>query len=259
MRLAACGAPAAAHLTLLPSSPHPKDFPPALLDVIGRHANICKQLHLPVQSGSSSVLQRMRRGYSRESYLELIAAVRATLPAVTLSSDFISGLCGETEAEHEDTVSLMRSVRYDNAFMFAYSERDKTPAARTMADDVPPHVKLRRLQEVITAFREGAAAAAAAEVGSVQCVLVEGLSKRSDTQLAGRTDGGRRFIVDDVEGAADWSAAAGPAGAAVRLQPGDYVAVRALSSTAASLAGVALGRTTLRAFHDASGGSYHEV
>lgn len=227
------------------TSPHPKDFPPALLAVIAAHPNLCKQLHLPLQSGSSSVLERMRRGYSREAYDELVAAVRAALPAASLSTDIIAGFCGESEAEHEATLDAMRRVRFDQAFMFAYSERDKTPAARHQADDVPAATKLRRLQEVISVFRAGAEERAAAQVGATHCVLVEGPSKRSPTRLAGRTDGGRRVVFDDLQVSADWGGAEGPT---VRLKPGDYAAVRAVAATAAALSGEALGRTTLRGF-----------
>ena len=230
------------------TSPHPKDFPPSLLEVIGRHANLCKQLHLPVQSGSSSVLARMRRGYTREAYLELVAQVRSALPGAALSSDFISGFCGETEAEHEDTLSLLRAVRYDQAFMFHYSEREKTTAARNLKDDVSPEDKLRRLQEVIATFREGAASRSQEQVGTVQCVLVEGRSKRSEARLAGCSDGGRRVVFDDLPVPAGWADGVG-SGPMVRLQPGEYAAVLATSATAASLSGTVLGRTTLRTFY----------
>jgi tRNA A37 methylthiotransferase MiaB len=169
------------------TSPHPKDFPPALLGVIAARANVCKTLHLPAQSGSTSVLQRMRRGYDRDAYDALMASVRAALPAASLSTDLISGFCGETEEEHEQTLGLLRAVRFDQSFMFAYSERDKTPAARHQADDVPPLVKQRRLAEVIDTFRAGAAERAAEQVGRTHCVLVEGRSKRSAEQLAGRS------------------------------------------------------------------------
>ncbi len=127
------------------------------------HANVCKQLHLPAQSGSSGVLERMRRGYDRDAYLTLAAHAREALPGVALSSDFIAGFCGETEAEHADTLSLMHEVRYEHAFMFAYSRRDKTSAARHLADDVPPDVKQRRLEEVRWARRTRGGARAAAE------------------------------------------------------------------------------------------------
>ena len=164
------------------TSPHPKDFPDEVLRVIASRANVAKQLHVPAQSGSSSVLERMRRGYTREAYLDLVERARRDIPGVALSSDFISGFCGETEEEHADTVSLMRLVGYEKAFMFAYSMRDKTAAARHLTDDVPEDVKKRRLAEVIDAQRKGAEAANAEEIGRVHCVLVEGESKRSDVR-----------------------------------------------------------------------------
>ena len=156
------------------TSPHPKDFPDEVLRVIAERPNVTKQLHMPAQSGSSSVLERMRRGYTREAYLDLVARARRDIPGVALSSDFISGFCGETEEEHADTVSLMHLVGYEKAFMFAYSMREKTAAARHLNDDVPEHVKKRRLAEVIDAQRAGAEAANALEIGRVHCVLVEG-------------------------------------------------------------------------------------
>ena len=233
------------------TSPHPKDFPEDFLRVIGAHNNICKQLHLPAQSGSTSVLTRMRRGYSREAYLALAHRARDMLPGVALSSDFISGFCGETEEEHSDTISLMQEVGYEHAFMFAYSKRDKTHAARHFEDDVPASVKQRRLEEVIATFRAGAAQRAAAEVGRLHCVLIEGPSKKSTADWSGRTDSGKVVVFPDVQVPATWQAteASEPR---VRLQPGDYVAVRVQKATAASLTGTALGRTSLRDFYGAA-------
>ena len=230
------------------TSPHPKDFADDVFHAIAAHPNICKQLHLPAQSGSSSMLERMRRGYTREAYLDLATRARALLPGVALSSDFISGFCGETEAEHGDTISLMAAVQYEHAYMFAYSRRDKTHAARHLEDDVPPETKQRRLEEVIATFRTGAAKRAAADVGRVHCVLVEGPSKRSTADLCGRTDHGKMVVFPDVDVPATWADDRGPR---VRLKPGDYVAVRVEKATAASLTGAALARTSLREFHEA--------
>ena len=194
------------------------------------------------------MLERMRRGYTREAYLDLATRARALLPGVALSSDFISGFCGETEAEHGDTISLMAAVQYEHAYMFAYSRRDKTHAARHLEDDVPPETKQRRLEEVIATFRTGAAKRAAADVGRVHCVLVEGPSKRSTADLCGRTDHGKMVVFPDVDVPATWADDRGPR---VRLKPGDYVAVRVEKATAASLTGAALARTSLREFHEA--------
>ena len=123
------------------TSPHPKDFPDQLLDVIASKANVCKQIHIPAQSGSTEMLTRMRRNHTRESYLELIKHMRKKIPGVALSSDFICGFCDETESEFEDTLSMIKTVRYDLAFLFAYSMREKTHAHRRMVDSVPEDVK----------------------------------------------------------------------------------------------------------------------
>jgi MiaB/RimO family radical SAM methylthiotransferase len=180
------------------TSPHPKDYPPALLTLMAERPNICNHLHMPAQSGSTTVLERMRRGYSREAYLELIDDVRRLIPDVAISSDFIAGFCGETEEEHLDTISLMEMVQFDQAFMFAYSMRGKTHAHRTMEDDVPADVKNRRLNEVITTFRrEVQRRNDEVEVGRLRLVLVEGESKRSTPEnrmFSGRTDQNKRVV-----------------------------------------------------------------
>lgn len=179
------------------TSPHPKDFPLPLLQLIAETPNLCNSLHLPAQSGSTEVLSRMRRNYSREAYLDLAAQVRATIPGVTISTDMISGFCGETEQDHEDTLSLMREVAYEQAFMFHYSKRDRTLAARDMDDDVPLDTKLRRLREVIDVFMATQTAANEAQVGTRHIVLVEGPSRRASTEsrsLQGRTDCNRRVV-----------------------------------------------------------------
>lgn len=180
------------------TSPHPKDYPPALLTLMAERPNICNHLHMPAQSGSTTVLERMRRGYSREAYLELIDDVRRLIPDVAISSDFIAGFCGETEEEHLDTISLMEKVQFDQAFMFAYSMRGKTHAHRTMQDDVPADVKNRRLNEVISTFRrEVQLRNNEVEVGRLRLVLVEGESKKSTPEnrtFSGRTDQNKRVV-----------------------------------------------------------------
>lgn len=123
------------------TSPHPKDFPDELLNVIATRANVCKQIHIPAQSGNTEMLLRMRRNHTREAYLNLIQKIKQKIPGVALSSDFICGFCGETEAEYEDTHSILEIVRYDLAFLFAYSMREKTHAHRKMVDDVPEDIK----------------------------------------------------------------------------------------------------------------------
>jgi MiaB/RimO family radical SAM methylthiotransferase len=180
------------------TSPHPKDFPLEVLEVIAQYDNVCKSIHLPVQSGSTSCLQRMRRGYSREAYLELVEQMRSVIPNVTISADIIAGFCGETEEEHRDTLTLMDIVKYDQAFMFAYSLREKTHAARTMTDDVPEDVKQRRLREIIDNFHTNIVAKnRVEEYGKLHLVLVEGHSTKSTDQspyFTGRTDGNKRVI-----------------------------------------------------------------
>uniref|UniRef100_A0A8D2Q318 Mitochondrial tRNA methylthiotransferase CDK5RAP1 n=1 Tax=Varanus komodoensis TaxID=61221 RepID=A0A8D2Q318_VARKO len=223
------------------TSPHPKDFPDEVFVLMRERPNVCKQLHLPVQSGSTRVLEAMRRGYTREAYLELVRHVRDILPGIHLSSDFITGFCGETEAEHLETVSLMREVRYHVAFIFAYSERQKTRAFHRLQDDVLPEVKQRRLRELAAVFREEAARANAAAVGRRQVVLVEGHSKRSTRDLCGRNDGNVKVIFPDVE-VEDGTGS----GATVRAQPGDYVLVEISSANSQTLRGTPLRRTSLR-------------
>ncbi|NXY59690.1 CK5P1 protein, partial [Callaeas wilsoni] len=225
------------------TSPHPKDFPDEatqVLQLIQERHNICKQLHLPAQSGSTRVLEAMRRGYTREAYLELVHHVRASIPGVSLSSDFIAGFCGETEEDHQQTVSLLREVRYNVGFLFAYSMRQKTRAHHRLQDDVPADVKKRRLEQLIATFREEAARANVALVGQAQLVLVEGPSKRSASELCGRNDGNIKVIFPDTE-----LEDAAECGAPSRAQPGDYVMVKVTSASSQTLRGVPLCRTTL--------------
>ncbi|XP_017739589.1 PREDICTED: CDK5 regulatory subunit-associated protein 1 isoform X1 [Rhinopithecus bieti] len=223
------------------TSPHPKDFPDEVLQLIHERDNICKQIHLPAQSGSSRVLEAMRRGYSREAYVELVHHIKESIPGVSLSSDFIAGFCGETEEDHVQTVSLLREVQYNMGFLFAYSMRQKTRAYHRLKDDVPEEVKLRRLEELITVFREEATKANQMSVGCTQLVLVEGLSKRSATDLCGRNDGNLKVIFPD----ADMEDVNNP-GLRVRAQPGDYVLVKITSASSQTLRGHVLCRTTLK-------------
>ncbi|KAM9285125.1 mitochondrial tRNA methylthiotransferase CDK5RAP1 [Morus bassanus] len=222
------------------TSPHPKDFPDEVLQLIQERHNICKQLHLPAQSGSTRILEAMRRGYTREAYIDLVHHVRECIPGVSLSSDFIAGFCGETEEDHQQTVSLLREVGYNVGFLFAYSMRQKTRAYHRLQDDVPADTKKRRLEELITVFREEAAKANEAMVGQSQLVLVEGPSKRSVSELCGRNDGNIKVIFPDAE----IEDAAG-CRALVRAQPGDYVLVKVTSASSQTLKGVLLCRTTL--------------
>jgi tRNA-N(6)-(isopentenyl)adenosine-37 thiotransferase enzyme MiaB len=180
------------------TSPHPKDFPDDLLHLMAERSNISKQIHIPAQSGSTSVLQRMRRGYTRESYLRLVERIRAIVPGVALSSDFITGFCGETREEHLDTVSLMEQVKFEQAYMFAYSLRQKTHAAYHYNDDVPQEVKMERLHEIIDVFRKNATGRFQKLVGSNQAMLVESWSRHSTDSspiLSGRIDNNMRVFL----------------------------------------------------------------
>ena len=180
------------------TSPHPKDFPPEVLDTIANTPNICASLHLPLQSGSSSVLERMRRGYSREAYFKLVEDARKTIPGVTISTDIITGFCDETEDEHRETVTAMEQIGFDQAFMFCYSLRDRTHAAHNMNDNVPEDIKLRRLQEIIEVYRRTLIKNNLdIELGALRLVLVEGFAKKSSADrilLTGRTDGNKRVV-----------------------------------------------------------------
>mmetsp|Transcript_20539 Transcript_20539/g.51064 ORF Transcript_20539/g.51064 Transcript_20539/m.51064 type:complete len:540 (-) Transcript_20539:64-1683(-) len=186
------------------TSPHPKDYPLELLQLMAERPNICSQLHMPAQSGSTDMLKRMKRGYTREAYIELIDSVRSIIPDVAVSSDFIAGFCDETEDEHKDTLSLLEYVEYEQAFLFAYSMRDKTHASRAMEDNVAADIKQRRLQELIDVFREKVHAKnERVEIGRLRLVLVEGPTKKQNSDLQpgkatwhGRTDQNKRILFD---------------------------------------------------------------
>ena len=202
------------------STSHPKDCSDELLHVHRERPNVCNYIHLPVQHGNSAVLERMRRTYTREEYLDLIDRARRIVPDLALSTDIIAGFCGETEEEHADTLSLMQEVRYDQAYMFMYSERPQTYAARKYEDDVPEDVKKRRLNEIITLQTRISQENNLREIGKTHMVLVEGPSKRSDEQFCGRTDSNRMVVFDRGD-----------------VTPGTYVQVRILDCTSATLLG----------------------
>lgn len=168
------------------STSHPKDMTDEVLHTMAKYENICKYIHLPVQSGNSNVLDKMNRGYTREWYLDRIAAVRRIMPDCGISTDVITGFCGETEEEHADTVSLMKEVKYDFSYMFMYSERPKTLAERKFRDDIPEDVKKRRLQEVVSLQMEHSAYHTQNAVGKIHKVLIEGESKKNKNELFGR-------------------------------------------------------------------------
>ncbi|HKJ45226.1 MAG TPA: tRNA (N6-isopentenyl adenosine(37)-C2)-methylthiotransferase MiaB [Balneolales bacterium] len=213
------------------STSHPKDFPDELLHVINERQNICEYIHIPAQSGNSEILERMRRPYTREEYLRLIDKMRKIIPGVSLSTDIITGFCGETEEQHQDTLSLMREVRYDLAYMFAYSERERTLANRKYKDDVPDEVKKRRLTEIINQQQSIQEENNKKEIGRTHLVLVEGTSKRSDEQLNGRTDTNKMVVFDRQH-----------------YEKGDYVEVEITDCTAATLMAKPIRKKTLTEF-----------
>ena len=245
------------------TSPHPKDFPDEVLEVIARRPNVCNCLHMPAQSGSTTMLERMARGYSREAYLALIDRVKDIIPGCAITTDIIAGFCHETEEEHADTVSLMTRVGYEQAFMFAYSEREGTSAARNLEDDVPEDVKQRRLQEIIDAFRAAAAKNQEKEVGRVHLCTVEGTSKKNPEELTGKTDTSKWVVFADhpvgIYGGDEAEGVSGEEKGTAKPRAGEYVAVRVTGCSTGTLFGECLGRTTLTAFHEMHGNAWAEA
>ena len=197
---------------------HPKDISDAVIQTMADCPNICKHIHLPVQSGSTRMLEKMRRKYSREWYLERVAKIRSLMPDCGLTTDVIAGFCSETEEDHAQTLSLMEEVGFDWAFMFAYSDRPGTLANRTMQDDVPAEVKNRRLNEIISLQNRKSLERYRAQIGKTVQVLVEGPSKRDPGMLCGRASNNMMCVF--------------PAGA---LRPGDYTEVTVVDATSATL------------------------
>lgn len=199
---------------------HPKDMTDRTIEVIAKYRNLCNFIHLPVQSGSSRMLKLMNRKYDREWYLDRIAAIRRIIPDCGLSTDIMCGFHSETEEDHRETLSLMREVRFDSAFMFKYSERPGTFAAKRLEDNVPEEVKVRRLQEIIDLQNQLSQQSNQNDVGKTFEVLVEGFSKRSREQLFGRTDQNKVVIFDKQN-----------------YRVGDLVTVRITGHTSATLFG----------------------
>ncbi len=200
------------------STSHPKDISDEVIDTMAAWPNICHQIHLPVQSGNDRILEKMRRRYTREWYLERVARIRAAMPDCGISTDAIVGFCSETEDEFRDTLSIFEEVGYDSAFMFAYSERPGTLAARNYPDDVPQDVKVRRLNELIELQNRLSLESNRRDLGHEFEVLVEGPSKRDAGELCGRTGQGKMCVWPDAV-----------------HRPGDYVRVRVLDCTSATL------------------------
>ncbi|WP_423056248.1 tRNA (N6-isopentenyl adenosine(37)-C2)-methylthiotransferase MiaB [Alistipes indistinctus] len=202
------------------STSHPKDLSDEVLHTMARYPNLCRAIHLPAQSGSTRMLELMNRKYTREWYLGRIEAIRRILPGCSISTDLIAGFCTETDDDHRQTLSLMEEVGYASAFMFKYSERPNTKAARHMADDVPDGVKTVRLNEIIALQNELSLRSNRLDVGREFEVLVEGVSKRSDRQLFGRTSQNKVVVFDRGD-----------------ARVGDYVRVRVTDCSSATLHG----------------------
>jgi len=199
---------------------HPKDLSDSLLEVMAHYDNVCKCIHLPVQSGSATMLKRMNRHYTPDWYLNRIEAIRHYLPTCSITTDIIAGFCGETEEDHQATLDMMRRVHYDYAYMFKFSMRPNTYAAKHLQDDVPDEVKTRRLEEIIALQGEMALENNQQEVGRTYEVLIEGISHRSDNQLFGRNSQNKVLVFDRGS-----------------LQPGQYAHVRVIGCTSATLLG----------------------
>jgi tRNA-2-methylthio-N6-dimethylallyladenosine synthase len=205
------------------STSHPKDMTDEVLYVMAKYTNIAKQIHLPVQSGNNDMLYRMNRGYTREWYLDRIDSIKRILPGCAISTDIIAGFCGETEEEHKDTISLMQAVEYDFAYMYMYSERPKTLAERKFKDDIPEDVKRERLTEIINLQQEHSLKAHKKLIGTIQEVLIEGLSRRSDQDQVGRNSGNVKVVFPKTA-----------------IEIGNYVKVKITDCTSATLLGEAI-------------------
>ena len=200
------------------STSHPKDISDEVIYTMAMYDNICRHIHLPVQSGSNAMLEKMRRKYTREWYLERVRKIRSVMPDCGLTTDIIAGFCGETEQDHRDTLSLMEEAAFDAAFMFQYSERPGTLAARNYPDDVPPEVKTARLNEIIALQGRLSRQSNEKDVGKRFKVLVEGVSKKNSSELFGRASNNKVCVF--------------PSGG---HETGDYVEVEVVSCTSATL------------------------
>ncbi|MBL7683329.1 MAG: tRNA (N6-isopentenyl adenosine(37)-C2)-methylthiotransferase MiaB [Flavipsychrobacter sp.] len=204
------------------STSHPKDITDEVLHTMAKYENICEYIHLPVQSGNTRILQHMNRTYTREWYLAKVKRIREIMPDCGLSTDVISGFCSETEEEHQDTLSLMEIVRFDMAYMFSYSERPGTLAARRYEDDVAEDVKKRRLEEIINLQNGHSRESYKNDIGKTFKVLIEGDSKRSDMDWCGRNSQNKMMVFPKRD---------------YQLQKGDYVNVKVNTATSATLIG----------------------
>ncbi|HHE07704.1 MAG TPA: radical SAM protein, partial [Chlorobaculum parvum] len=212
---------AAPEMRIRITTSHTKDISESLVRVIGERPNLCNHIHLPVQSGSSRMLEFMKRGHTREEYLDKIAMIRELVPGAAITTDLIAGFCTETDEDHHQTLSLMEAVGYDTAFMFYYSVRPGTWAARNLPDDVPEAVKKARLQEIIDLQTAMSRELYQRQIGTTLEVLAEAESKRSSSQLMGRTSENRAVVFERGG-----------------FMPGDLVQVRITGATSATLKGV---------------------
>lgn len=210
------------------STSHPKDISDEVISTIAAHENICRHIHLPVQSGSSRILEKMRRKYDREWYLERVAKIREVMPDCGLSTDVIAGFCSETEQDHQDTLSLFEQVCFDSAFMFQYSERPGTLASRHYPDDVPPEVKTARLNEIIALQTKMSLRSNQKDMGKTFKVLIEGPSKRNPDDLCGRAGNNKMCVFPSM-------AAERATQGLAQLGAGNYVNVKVVDCTSATL------------------------
>ena len=205
------------------STSHPKDMTDKVLHTMAKYKNIANHIHLPVQSGNTEMLYRMNRGYSREWFLDRVKAIRTILPDCTISTDIITGFCGETDDEHIDTLSIMKQASFEFAYMYMYSERPKTLAERKFKDDVPESVKKERLTEIIGIQQENSLKAHKSQIGRVQEILIEGLSKRSSEHQVGRNQNNIKVVFPKTNKII-----------------GDYIDVKITDCTSATLLGEAV-------------------
>jgi tRNA-2-methylthio-N6-dimethylallyladenosine synthase len=202
------------------STSNPRDMTEAVLYVMTRYDNICKSIHLPVQSGNDRILDKMNRGYTRQQYMNIIRSVRTIMPEAGISSDIISGFCSETEEEHQETLTLMEEAGFDFSYMYKYSDRPGTMASKKYPDDIPEEIKLRRLNEVIVMQTKLSHESNKKDLGKTFLVLADSISKRSDQHLSGRNSQNKVVIF--------------PKGI---YKPGDYVHVKVTGCTPATLLG----------------------
>ncbi|XP_074593584.1 CDK5RAP1-like protein [Brevipalpus obovatus] len=227
------------------TSPHPKDFPTRVLNVIKKYPNICKSIHLPAQSGDDQILARMRRGYTKKAYLDLVTKFREILPNVALTSDFICGFCDETEDAHKETLDLIDRVKFQFAYIFAYSMRERTHAHYRLEDNVPREIKVRRVTEALDLFHKHSLTLNVDKIGQQNLVLVDGISSRSNLDLSGRDDANVNVIFERRAipvGSINGSTTREPI-------PGDYVCTETINCNSKTLVARPLYLTSLSEFN----------